>query len=344
MHRRICFAMLLFGLALEPAAATSPRTGAMKLYLPEENYTLSFPDDVASNQQIAPGAEGSFAFTLRDTKGTTKDRRLSGALYVDADVLAEYQFVSEHPRCRTPEFRIDFGRELVFVVEALAPSESFTCRYRIQRAPTSRNDLKFESCGDVTFPYCERAFRRGSLPDLQLGATPVAPTPRGALSAIVRLQLRNPTAYPVPFRDVTTDCWEFEGGQGGPGPFRIDSDIPGGCPSVSGEACFNFGGQNALSYGFRLGPAVAGGSSSCLVRLTLTRPLSGFVSTPFHFLTDEIVYPDGSRRFDGNAANDTIPLGVSPAVSPATVPLAPTTSLAMAVLVGMLACLRLRNR
>jgi hypothetical protein len=308
-------------------------------------YLLSFPSDSPTMQAIAPGGQGSFAFTLQASASGMGV--LAGIHESPNGTLDGYTFESEQPaRCALPLVEPYFGSQrLVFVAGPLVAGESLTCRYSIRRALGSIDDLAFHACGRrSTFGYCAQRFRRGNLPDLALSVEPEGLVAANATEAIVRLRLDNPTPFAVASRIATTDCREFAGGFFDPAPFTVDTTLPDGCAAAQGMGCGNFTGQNFDSYGFRLGPVAAGGSVTCRVRLRLRAPASGAVGTGLMFLDDRMALANGGLAFDPQPANDDATLGIIGVGTASAIPIGPAASMLLALCLVLLGLSRLRTQ
>ncbi len=303
-------------------------------------YRLSFPEEIARIQFIAPGEIADFAFTVTSESAASGNAVMGGRFDSQAVTLVEYAFSSNDPvRCALPVLSPPSHDMVIsFVAGPITPGASLTCRYRVARAASSVNDLgfhacaPFNSCGDTS----ANAFRFGNLPDLALSVQQVLPTPTDSNEPVFRLQLTNHSNHAVLRRTVTTECREFNGGIFDPMPYVLESDFPGGCTTTLGEICLLLTGARQESFGFNFGPIPAGGSTSCLVRL---RHHPGQPSTPSTdlFLIDYslsvyntlLVLADGGIAIDPDVSNDraTLALAGSGAANP--IPMSPGGLLAL---------------
>lgn len=323
-------------------------------------YRLSFPEELARIQFIAPGQVGDFAFTVTSESATSGNARISGRFDSQAVTLTEYVFSSDNPtRCALPQIPApSYSMYISFVVGPVAPGETLTCRYRVARSVTSTNDLGFRAClptesyGPCNYSANSNStFRFGSLPDLALSVQQVLPTPAGSSEPVFRLQLTNHSSHAVLNRTVTTECREFHGGIFAPMPYVIESDFPGGCTSASGEICLNFTGQNYDSFGFDFGTIPAGGSASCLIRL---RHYAGQSSTPSvnMYLIDYslssfdplLVLTNGGIAIDPNTANDEATLALAGSGSATPIPMSLSGLMMLGLTLGMVGLVSVRHR
>jgi hypothetical protein len=272
-------------------------------------------------QTIVPGGNGSYAFRL------TNPRANAGVAYVHAyfesrsEALTQYTFVSPSPACGAPDLEVNASGPLkLFFPVTLPASGTVECRYVVQRAAGSVDDLGFSVYGPCGPSGC--VVRRGTLTDQALSVVQ-APQPGDGVDRLTyRLVLRNRGARSGVSRDVVTECGEFGGGFFRPVPFMVENDFPGACPD--GEAfvgCLIFTGANFNSYGFRLGPAPAGGESSCLVRLRYPEGHIEPGSVPLHFAGDWARFDGAVGSFDRESGNDTATLGFAPGNGAHAIPL-----------------------
>jgi len=280
---------------------------------------VSVPADVPGTQVIAPGGSGSFGYTARnpDTGEASGDltAQFNWSTTDPVDILAEYAFVPDPatPGCAAP-IRNDalIFRRITFRIDALAGGASRTCRYRLDRAVSSRYDVEFSLCDRTDTLFCGPAgFRRGTLPDLVLSIAP-----EGGDPSLLRITVANATTTSLEYKDASSECAEFEGGLFEPVPIDLVNDFPGACPTGSAglEGCLSFTGQNFTNRAFRVGPLPAGGSASCLVRVRNT----GFASddaVAFQLIRDPAAIVGGGGAFDANPMNDDALLGVPVSVN-----------------------------
>jgi hypothetical protein len=312
-------------------------------------YRLSFPEEIARIQYIAPGQVGDFAFTVTSESATSGNAVIGGSFDSQAVTLTEYAFSSnDSTRCALPQIPApSFFMTISFAVGPVAPGETLTCRYRVARAASSINDLGFRACAPGGFALCGIAgpnvFRFGSLPDLALSAQQVLPTPAGSNEPVFRLQLTNRSNHAVLNRTVTTECREFNGGIFDPMPYVIESDFPGGCTSAAGEICLLLTGQRHESFGFNFGLIPAGGSVSCLVRLRHHPGQPSTPSTDLYFVDYSLghehsllVLPNsGGIAIDPNTANDRARLALAGAGSAAPIPMSRNGLMMLALTLGL---------
>jgi hypothetical protein len=308
-------ACLLFG-----AAAADAHTGAPFGFAP-----LGGRPDV---QAIAPGQAGSYAFRV------TNPQASGGVAYVHAylesriEAVAQYTFVSPNPACGAPDVEMDApGSFKLFFPVTLPAGGAVDCQYTVQRAAASSDDLGFlfyEPCG-----LDECVVRRGSFTDQSLSVVPAPQPGDGGDRLTYRLVLRNHATQAGVTRDVSTECAEFGGGIFDPKPFVVENDFPGACPDgESFEGWLNFTGQIFSSYGLRLGPAPAGGESSCLVRLRYPGGRIEPGSVALFFSSDRAALAGGAVAFDRESGNDATALGYAPNATTHSVPF-PRSALAL---------------
>jgi hypothetical protein len=324
-------------------------------------YRVTIPPGIAADHAIAPGATiaagepGSIGFTLHNDSASGGMASFGGYLESRAEAFGDYTFVATDPlRCPAPIVETGLADlpRAAFVVGPIAANASLTCSYRITRSIDSVDDLKLRLCGSRSGSgFCERIFRRGTLPDqsLSVEAASVPGVSVAPNQALVRVRLRNHSAVDGVSRDVTTECSEFEGGWFAPGPFTTDTDFPGGCPRSDhfGPGCLNFTGQNFMNYAFRLGPAAAQGESTCLVRLQFETAAMRATSVDFYLADDHVLRSDGGVAFDAATTNDATLLGGVPgagASGAVTVPLPTAILPLLALLLGGIGVARLRRR
>lgn len=315
-------------------------------------YRLSFPEDIARTQYLAPGQIGDFAFTVTSENAASGNAVIGGRFDSQAVTLAEYAFSSNDPvRCALPVVSPpSYYMVISFAAGPIAPGATLTCRYRVARAASSVNDLGFRACAPVgSFGLCSNtsanAFRFGNLPDLALSVQQVLPTPTDSNEPVFRLQLTNRSNHAILDRTVTTECREFNGGIFDPMPYVLESDFPGGCTTTQGEICMLLTGQRHESFGFNFGPIPAGGSASCLVRL---RHHPGQPSTPsadlylidysFSVYHTLLVLADGGIAIDPDVSNDRATLALAGTGAANPIPMSTGGLMALAltlVLFGM---------
>lgn len=287
------------------------------------------------DQAIAPGGTGSLSFTLTNTATVGGAASVGGHYASRPEALAGYEFDAIDARCGAPTLESDtFGSpRLVFPVSDIPPAASLTCNYLITRHPDSIDDLGFRLCGPGPYDnYCDRRIRRGTLPDLSLEVQAVPALASSPDEALVRVRMRNASSLAVASRVVTTECSEFEGGIFAPGPFRVETDFPGACPRADrGAGCLNFTGQRFHSYGFLLGPAPAGGESSCLLRLRYADSAPRGKSVALYFLDDVVSLESGGRGFDAASSNDQTELGADTRTGAVNIPV-PASAIPLLVL------------
>lgn len=307
-------------------------------------YTFSFEPSIPRAQAIAPGAEGTLSVTVRNNTTGSGFAAIHGRINPDPAVLAEYAFESDTPdRCLPADIVTQLGYPSIRLrLGPLVPGATQTCNYRVRRAAASRNDLRFSLCGPLSsFPHCDYNFHFGTLPALRFQAAQVGQVEPGAATAMVRLTIDNPGPRAVLRRTLTTACAEFGGGLFAPAPFEVETDFAGGCPRAEfGEICLNFTGQNFDSRAFAPGPIPAGGSTSCLVRLRFTAPLTQPVSLAMHFHEEVVPFADGGIGYDPGSDLPTAPFGAAPATA---VPTGRTGLAILALLLALVAGGALRN-
>ncbi len=308
-------------------------------------YTFSFAPSVPRAQAIAPGGEGTLGVSVRNNSAGSGFAAIHGRIGPDPAALAEYVFESDTPdRCLPADIVTQLGYPSIRLrLGPLAPGETQACTYRVRRAPTSRNDLRFSLCGPLSsFPHCEYNFHFGTLPRLSFQVAQVEPVEPGAATALVRLTVDNPGSRAVLRRNLTTQCSEFGGGLFAPAPFEVETDFAGACPRAEfGEACLNFTGQNFDSRAFEPGPIPAGGSASCLVRLRFTAPLTQPVSLQMHFKDEVVPFVDGGTGYDPGSNLANAPFGAAPT---SAVPLDRAGLALMALLLALAGWAALRHR
>lgn len=261
--------------------------------------------------------------------------------------FAEYTFDNaSDPRCAAPTPPTSPGGPLQFVIGPLTAGESLRCTWRVSRSPASTNDLEFGLCNSLTTWFlCRQRIYVGSTPDLSLHSSAAESVRQGTVSALVRLTARNLSTHRVASRSVTTECVEFEGDGPFSGPFDIENDFPGACPSSDRrELCSNFTGQNFDSRGFLVGPIEAGGESSCLLRLRLHEPLTKEMAVDVYFFNDDMSLANGGQAFDPARDNNRARLVAAPNGSDAVpLPLAPAAFPLIALMLAVAAARGLRR-
>lgn len=296
---------------------------------------------------IAPGGSGMLSTEWRNTSDQSGLIALQSHTYAGSS-FAEYTFDNpSDPRCAAPNRPEVPGYQLRFNIGPLAAGESLRCDWRVNRAATSINDLEFGLCSSATTWFlCNQRIYMGSLPDISLRSDPAETVALGATSALVRLTARNGSTHRVASRVVTTECFEFNGESDVRGPFLIENNFPGACPSASeSELCGSFTGQNNQSVGLQLGPIEDGSEASCLVRLRFHEPLSQALWVETYFLDDEMILANGGRGFDPNRENNRAQLAAAPSGNVANpLPLAPPALVLISILLAAAAAREMRRR
>jgi hypothetical protein len=263
---------------------------------------------------LPPGGSTTIAFELRNPGPLAVEGGVGGELQVPPTVFGEYSFVSQQPTlCTTPVLEPRVGYVVLrFPLAALAPGETRTCTYSVQRAPGSTNDLGFRTCwlplqGGFN-SFCGRVARLGTLPDLELALEPLGPARDGV--TLLRLRLLNRAPIDVAERVATTSCHEFEGGPAEPTRFDVDGNFPGGCPAAAATpGCVGGTGTAYRVRAFRLGPVAAGGSTTCLLRVRALRE-NGLAQVPLFLRGDSVALPAGAIGFDPIREREAVAIGL----------------------------------
>lgn len=306
-------------------------------------FSVEFPPGQSRQRPVEPGASTTLEFSVRNAGAAAGIAVVGGNMGYDVTSLAGYAFVAAEPaRCPAPVVVQNFGNYVQFRVGPLAPGETLACRYQVTRAVDARNDLGFPLCGrSATYQPCNSPHWFGTLPALTLRVDPAEPVAYGTRSVLVRVTAGNPTPRAIARRVAGTGCWEFGGGIFGPPPFEITSGFPGSCaPRNDLDQCANFTGQNFSSQELELGPIPANGSSSCLLRLDFTQPLTAPTFIDLNFYGQAVAFTDGGTGLDPAASLVAAPLGAAP---PSQVPVG-RPALGIAALLMALAALRALQR
>lgn len=298
---------------------------------------------------VDAGSASDWSFTVTNLRDSLLSVvRVGGFMDTSDEALLGYTFVPLTAACGAPY--VGRMRRLTFPITApIEPGASLRCAYRIVRGSDAVHDLLFRLCSTES-TFCGKPLAIGSLPQMRLRVEQVHPVPFGAATALVRLHVDNLSDWAIPRRDVTTVCEEFHGGQAPPRPFVINTDIEGGCAVGQEGVCYNFGGQNYFSYGFRLGPFAPGESQSCLLQLQFHQGARSFLTTAVHFTDFRVVRDDGAIGVGSLGPYDgvqSLGIAVTPAANAAPVQV-PTGRLgrwifAVAILGTALVALRLRR-
>lgn len=309
---------------------------------------LSFPH--GTSFRVDAGQSTMFVFDVHNIVDATAMILVGGHFGGAPGSFGEYAFEpAAEPRCSLPAYSGSQPGRITLTVGPLAAGESVRCAYRVVRNGGSRNDLRFDACSGAPWvSYCYREFLLGSLPDMELVATPAEPVALGATSALVRLTALNPSGLDVAARSITTECIEFEFGQTGPFPFDFENDFPGACPTTDQrEGCLNFTGDNYDSRGFLIGPTPAGGATSCLLRLRMREPLTAGIDLEMYFTEAVVLRSDGGRAFDPTRANGVVRVGAIPGgtgnPAAAALPLSDWAAALLALLLAVAAAAALRR-
>jgi hypothetical protein len=277
--------------------------------------------DSPTRVHVAAGSATEWSFTVTSLWDSPLSVvRVGGWMDTSDEALVGFTFVPLTAACGAPY--VGGSRRLTFPITGpIEPGASLGCTYRIERAANAVHDLRFRLCstGEI---FCGRPLAVGSLPQMRIRVEQVHPVPFGAGTALVRLHVDNLSDWAIPQRDVATACEEFHGGQTPPRPFVINTDIEGGCAVGQEGVCYNFGGQNFFSYGFRLGPFAPGESSSCLLQLQFHNGARSYLTTSVHFSDFRVVRGDGAIGVGTLGTYEGFqPLGiaVTPAANPAPV-------------------------
>lgn len=291
-----------------------------------DEFVITVPSGQSAVQRIAPGAAATLTLNVR----RRSDNGTGMAMLLDPTFsgAAGYEITGTPAANCGPGQAVVFGGRRMIGLPLTTPagSQTFTCTYQVRRLPGSR-DLRLQVCEREFDIQCVAfgwdGLTVGDVPDFAIRVEPVAPAPRGATSALVRVVATNPTPWPVLTRPVGTECAEFGGGvQTSGAPFEIENDFPGACATESQSpvtGCINFGGQNFSSRNYQLGTIAPGGEVSCLLRLRLAQPLQGPVALALQ-AGDSVTYADTGVGYDVNRANHIVPLGVAPPSFAASVP------------------------
>lgn len=298
---------------------------------------------------LPAGGSATFAFALSNPGTLVVEGDVGGELQVPPGAVGEYTFVAQQPSlCGTPVLEPRTGYAVLrFPLTALAPGETRTCAYTVQRAPGSTSDLGFRTCwlplqGRPGTPFCGRVARLGTLPDLELALDTLGPAGDGV--TLLRLRLLNRAPVDVAGRVATTSCYEFEGGPAEPTRFDIDGNLPGGCPAATSSGCLGGTGTAYRERAFRLGPVAAGGGSSCLLRVRALRE-NGLPQVRLFLQGDTVTLPAGAVGFDPVREREAVWVGLGlPGAEPVPLGAAVPVALSLLLLAGGLRAVRARLR
>jgi len=308
---------------------------------------VDIPTNAPRYVPLAPGGSARFAFTVTNRTLVAVDGAVGGELQVPSATFAEYAFAADEPSlCGPPVLvpRTSFT-EIRFPIAALGPGGARTCAYTVQRAPGSAGDLGFRACWQAdanSDPFCLARARLGTLPDLELALDTLGAGTGD--TTVVRLRLYGRSPLAVGSRVASTGCHEFAGGFLQPTQFDVDGNLPGGCASAVGTFCIGGTGEAPLSRAFRIGPAPAGGSATCLLRIRRLRS-EGVAQVPLFLSGDRVDLPGGAVAFDPVRERETVSVGLGlPGAVP--VPLGPAAPVAigLAILLAGLYAQRRRGR
>ncbi|UXI70363.1 hypothetical protein [Tahibacter amnicola] len=298
------------------------------------NFSVRLPPPAERDQPIPPGGEGRLTFTVLAAPAQFGTATTAGFFESPPEGLSEYTFVPENPAlCQPPTLSpTPYSlQSLSFRVGPIAAGGSASCAYRVQRAATSRQDLKFHICANTSL-FCNALFRYGTLPDVAVRITQSAMIPN-SLDGTVQVTVSNRSSRAISAARVATDCVEFGGGIFDPAPFEIDADFPGACPrNALNMGCLNFTGQNYSSQGFSVGPIPAQGEASCLLRLRHINANTIGRTVDLMLATDALLFADGGVGYDANVLNDRTPMGV---VTSVALPIGRGASVLTLVLLGL---------
>jgi len=310
--------------------------------------TIVVPERAWLYLAVAPGETREFAFEIRDAASNAAGGTLGGELDVPVAVFAQFTFAPVDPvACAAPTVGASSPRDVVrFPFAPTAGGANRICRYRVTRAADAVGDLGFFAClldAPRATPRCSQLVRIGSLPDQELAIEGVGV---GAGDAnLVQLRLINRSSQDVTSRIASTDCHVWGNSAPWATQFELDGNIPGGCPTVEGPGCIQFTGPPFETRAFRLGPAPAGGSSTCRVRAI---PRGNLDSAPVRMFLfgDAVGLPGNAIGFDPRREREAGVIGIGLfGAFPVSVPLGPAAiaGIALSLLLVGLSVLRARE-